>query len=62
MGGRGSSSSLGGKGKTKSVTAFMGKHGKPKPIEEAMTTSNPHFYEGREWQYNCQRCIYAYEM
>lgn len=62
MGGRGGSSSLGGKGKAKSVTKFMGKRGKPKTIEDAMTTSNPHFYEGREWQYNCQRCIYAYEM
>ena len=62
MGGRGSNSSLGGKGKAKSVTKFMGKRGKPKTIEDAMTTSNPHFYEGREWQYNCQRCIYAYEM
>lgn len=27
-----------------------------------MTGANPHYREGREWQFNCQRCVYAYEM
>lgn len=31
-------------------------------IHEAMVNTNPHFGEGEEWNKNCQRCVYAYEM
>lgn len=31
-------------------------------IHEAMVNTNPHFGEGRQWEENCQRCVYAYEM
>ena len=31
-------------------------------MESAMKNANPHYYEGVEYQINCQRCIYAYEM
>jgi hypothetical protein len=31
-------------------------------MDEAITVSNPHYSEGREYQYNCQRCVFAYEM
>ena len=31
-------------------------------IEQAMVATNPNYGKGREWQVNCQRCVYAYEM
>ena len=31
-------------------------------IEEAMLNTNPKFQSGKEYQWNCQRCVYAYEM
>ena len=56
MGGRGSKSQI-PKG-----YAFLGKKGKPKEIDVAKTLANPHFFEDKKWQLNCQRCVYAYEM
>jgi len=57
MGGRGSNS-----GFSKGSFAFLGKQHKAATIDEALKNTNPHYYEGKEWQYNCQRCIFAYEM
>lgn len=36
-------------------------YGKPRSMQEALATVNPHFREGREYQINCQRCALAYE-
>lgn len=58
MGGRGGTSGL----LKNQGPAYLGKRGKPKTMAEAMAGTNPHFSEGEEWQRNCQRCIYAYEM
>lgn len=54
MGGRGASSA--------SATARQVAPGSPMTIEQAMAATNPNFKRGREWQENCQRCVYAYEM
>lgn len=56
MGGRGAKSKI-APGKNK-----LGLRRKVKNIERALTDTNPHFGEGIEWQLNCQRCVYAYEM
>lgn len=53
---------MGGKGGSYSRSSFLGPRGKQKTVDEALAGSNPHYREGREWQQNCQRCIYAYEM
>lgn len=53
---------MGGRGGSYSRSSFLGPKGKPKTMEAALAASNPHYQEGREWQQNCQRCIYAYEM
>lgn len=53
---------MGGRGGSYSRSGFLGPHGKQKTVEEALAGANPHYREGREWQQNCQRCIYAYEM
>lgn len=55
MGGRGGSSGRG-------WSAILGSRGKSASVEEALSRTNPHYREGREWQQNCQRCIFAYEM
>lgn len=31
-------------------------------MDEALKAVNPNFAKGLEWQKNCQRCVYAYEM
>lgn len=33
----------------------------PRNLEDAISVTNPHFWEGRQWQINCQRCIWAWE-
>lgn len=53
---------MGGRGGSYSRSGPLGPRGKAKTIEEALAGANPHYAEGREWQQNCQRCIYAYEM
>lgn len=53
---------MGGRGGSYSRSSFLGPRGKQKTVDEALAGSNPHYREGREWQQNCQRCIYAYEM
>lgn len=53
---------MGGRGGSYSRSGFLGPRGKQKTVDEALAGSNPHYREGREWQQNCQRCIYAYEM
>lgn len=52
MGGRGSSFG----------SDTLGKKGRPLTIAQALKNINPHYHEGRQWQINCQRCVYAYEM
>lgn len=39
-----------------------GSTSQPMTPEQALAATNPHYAEGREWQVNCQRCVYAYEM
>ena len=52
MGGRGASSTS--KGNRSSAA--------PMTPEQAMAATNPNYVLGPEWQNNCQRCVYAYEM
>lgn len=56
MGGRGSSSGLSAKPKS------LGRNGKARTIDEALAATNPNYDKGLEWQQNCQRCVFAYEM
>ena len=56
MGGRGSNSGL------KNSNSHLGRRGKPKDMDTALAATNPHYREGKEWQQNCQRCVFAYEM
>lgn len=53
-GGKGASSSGGG--------SAWNKQGKAKTPEEALASTNPNFAKGKEYQINCQRCVYAYEL
>lgn len=53
---------MGGRGASYSGHGFLGLRGKSKSVDQALKDTNPHFYEGREWQRNCQRCVFAYEM
>ena len=50
---------MGGRGAT-SLTASMAMVGMG--IDEAMHNTNPDYNKGLEYQLNCQRCVYAYEM
>lgn len=49
-------------GKGGGGSSVFGKQGKAKTPEEALANANPNFNKGREYQINCQRCVYAYEM
>ena len=40
----------------------FGKKGRPRTMEQALGSVNPNFAQGIEWQTNCQRCVYTYEM
>lgn len=51
----------GGKGNSMSVL-ILGTQGEPKTPDEALANTNPNREQGREYQFNCQRCIYAYEL
>ncbi len=53
---------MGGRGGSYSRTSALGPRGKAKTIDQALADTNPHYGEGREWQVNCQRCVYTYEM
>lgn len=53
---------MGGRGGGYSSSGPLGKRGKPFSVDEAAKLTNPHFKSGREWRYNCQRCVFAYEM
>lgn len=53
---------MGGRGSSYSRSGALGPRGKAATIDEALAVSNPHYREGKEWQQNCQRCVYAYEM
>lgn len=53
---------MGGRGSSYSRSSFLGPRGKAATIEGALAAVNRHYKEGREWQQNCQRCVYAYEM
>ena len=33
----------------------------PRTLEEAVTVTNPHFREGKQWRVNCQRSVWAWE-
>lgn len=58
MGGRGGSrGSVGGGGRKFASLP----RGNPATPEEALHRVNPHFWEDRRWQINCQRCVWAYE-
>lgn len=57
MGGRGSNS-----GFNSAISAALGHKGKPVSMDDAMARVNPHYKEGKKWQENCQRCVFAYEM
>lgn len=59
MGGRGGSYSRSG---YSGPSGSLGRRGKPKTVENALKNTNPNYSKGREWQTNCQRCVYAYEM
>lgn len=68
MGGRGSKSNLQPRPASPPAPKltpgfeFLGEKGDPHDMDTARQTSNPNYFKGREWQQNCQRCIYAYEM
>lgn len=56
FGGRGASSS------SKGGNSILGKQGKAKTPNEALANANPNFKKGREYEVNCQRVVYAYEL
>jgi len=58
FGGRGASSASSGGG----GDPVLGKQGKSRTSEEALTNANPNYSQGREYRVNCQRCVYAYEL
>lgn len=41
---------------------FLGKRGKSISVFDSYSKANPHWLEGKEYQINCQRCVFAYEM
>jgi hypothetical protein len=49
-------------GKGGGGSSAFGKQGKAKTPNEALANTNPNFNKGREYQINCQRCVYAYEL
>lgn len=53
---------MGGRGGSYSRSGPLGPRGKAKTVNEALKDTNPNYNQGREWQTNCQRCVYAYEM
>lgn len=53
---------MGGRGSSYSRSGALGARGKAKTVDQALKDTNPNYSKGREWQVNCQRCVYAYEM
>jgi hypothetical protein len=53
---------MGGRGGSYSRSGPLGPRGKAKTIDQALKDTNPNYTQGHEWQTNCQRCVYAYEM
>lgn len=53
---------MGGRGGSYSRLSYLGRRGKSATMEDALKAANPHYAEGKEWQYNCQRVVFAYEM
>ena len=53
---------MGGRGGSYSKNSFLGRKGKQIDIQTAVNNTNPHYFDGEEWQRNCQRCVFAYEM
>lgn len=53
---------MGGRGGSYSRSSALGARGKAKTVDQALKDTNPHYSEGREYQVNCQRCVYAYEI
>ena len=56
FGGRGASSASSG------GDPVLGKQGKARTSEEALSATNPNYSQGKEYRVNCQRCVYAYEL
>ena len=45
-----------------SIRSVIGKQRKARTPSEALANTNPNYNQGKEWQVNCQRCVYAYEL
>ena len=60
MGGRGASSST-ARGKS-AANGPLGPKGRAANPLDAAARANPNYAKGVEWQYNCQRCVVAYEL
>lgn len=58
MGGRGGSSHRA----TNSRFSFLGTQRTAFSILDSIRATNPNYHLGNEWQINCQRCVFAYEM
>lgn len=53
---------MGGRGASSSGGSAFGKRGKANTPNEAVINTNPNYNKGIEYQINCQRCVYAYEL
>ncbi len=49
-------------GKGGGGASVLGKRGGAKTPNEALANTNPNYNKGTEYQINCQRCVYAYEL
>lgn len=47
---------------TTDANGFLGQKRRSISVFDSYSKANPRFSEGREWQINCQRCVYTYEM
>lgn len=44
------------------LSRYAGVRGRPMEVDPAARDANPNYAKGEEYQTNCQRCIWAYEM
>lgn len=44
------------------IASALGTQGSAASIKDAVKNVNPNYSQGREWQTNCQRCVWATEM
>ena len=44
------------------LSRYAGVRGQPMEVDPAARDANPNYAKGEEYQTNCQRCIWAYEM